>query len=303
MAIDMENEAVEKMGNQYECNLCGNHTYKHRHHLTSRLGCDPEKFNVVQCSHCTLHSLFPIPTRSELEQIYANYAEQGDRIRVEQSRMDNIYPKKLALVMKHVSSGNKILDIGAGIGGFTALAKRNGYAVTGVEFEKQQCALAKKLFDVDLICSTFENFFEECTAKYNVVHLHHVLEHLRNPKEVLLKINEILEDNGKVILEVPNQFFVLKTELCTWFGRVPWKKPYNPYHHLYFFSPHTLEAMLRAAGFNIIELNQVYERVGNTAKTKINYALSRMLKMGISSRIEVVAERNDSSVVSAASSN
>jgi 2-polyprenyl-3-methyl-5-hydroxy-6-metoxy-1,4-benzoquinol methylase len=237
--------------------------------------------------------LFPVPTTAELEQIYANYAEQGDRIKVERYRMEHIYPKKIALLMKHVSSGNKILDIGAGLGGFAAVAKRNGFAVNGVEFERQQCDLAKTLFDVELICSTFEEFFGACKTKYDAIHLHHVLEHLRDPKQVLLNANKILNDNGTLILEVPNQFFVLKSEVYARLGRMRFGKPYNPYHHLYFFSPYTLKAMLRTSGFRIVEFNEVYNGTNRTVKNTINHALSRVFKMGVSSRIEVVASRID----------
>jgi 2-polyprenyl-3-methyl-5-hydroxy-6-metoxy-1,4-benzoquinol methylase len=243
---------------------------------------------------CTLHSLFPIPTIAELEQIYSNYAEQGDRINVERSRLQHIYPGKIALIAKHVSGGNQILDIGAGLGGFAALARKNGFAVTGVEFEKQQCILAKQLFDVDLICSSFEEFFKTSKTTYDVIHLHHVLEHLRNPKEVLVNARAILKENGKLILEVPNQFFVLKNEVYSRLGRLRFKKPYNPYHHLYFFSPYTLKIMLRASGFRILEYNEVHEGSNRTLKNRINHAVSRVFKMGISSRIEVVASRIDS---------
>jgi 2-polyprenyl-3-methyl-5-hydroxy-6-metoxy-1,4-benzoquinol methylase len=124
------------------------------------------------------------------------------------------------------------------------------------------------------------------------------MEHLRDPREVLVNANKILKDNGKLVLEVPNQFFVLKNEVYFRLGRIRFEKPYNPYHHLYFFSPYTLKAMLRTAGFRIVEFNEVYGGANRTFKNRINYALSWVFKMGVSSRIEVVASRMDSSSVS-----
>ncbi len=274
---------------EYQCNLCGNKRFKYRDPLTRRLGCDPHKHKVVKCSKCTLHSLFPIPTDSELDLIYANYADQGNRIAVETFRMENVYPNKIALIKKYVSNGTRILDIGAGIGGFAAIAKREGFHVVGVEFQREQCVLAKQLFNADLICNTFEEFLKQNTTMYDAIHLHHVLEHLRDPKGALLNAGRILKPNGIIVLEVPNQFFVLKHELYQILGKVNSKKPYNPYHHLYFFSPITLEKMLRIGGYDVVELNEMRQDITRTFRNRMNCFLSYALRMGVSSRIEAVA--------------
>jgi 2-polyprenyl-3-methyl-5-hydroxy-6-metoxy-1,4-benzoquinol methylase len=280
------------MDKEYQCNLCAGKKFSYRDQLTKRLGCDREKYNVVKCRKCGLHSLFPIPTDSELESIYKDYAIKGNRIAVEELRMKNIYPKKVSLIRKYIVKTGKILDIGAGIGGFTVIAKREGFHVTGIEPEKEQCELAKKLNNIDLVCSKFENFIYGDPIRYDAIHLHHVLEHLQDPKGSLISIREKLEENGILILEVPNQFFVLKTEFYGKLGKINFENPYNPYHHIYFFSPYTLKRMVLESGFKILELNNISKSSENiNLKSKINHIVSSMLRMGTSSRIEVVARR------------
>jgi 2-polyprenyl-3-methyl-5-hydroxy-6-metoxy-1,4-benzoquinol methylase len=281
------------MDQGFQCNLCAGRKFHYRDQLTERLGCDRQKYNIVKCKKCGLHSLFPIPNDLELEYIYENYTKKGNRIAVEEFRMKNIYPKKVNLIRKYIPQTGDILDIGAGIGGFAITAKRGGFHVTGIEPQIEQCTVAKELFGLDLLCSKFEQFQHDNTTCYDAVHLHHVLEHLQDPKSALLAIRERIKENGILILEVPNQFFVLKTELFAKFGKRHFDKSNNPYHHIHFFSPYTLRRMVGESGFKVLELNNISNDTENRRfKKTINHIISSIFRMGTSSRIEVVAMRS-----------
>ena len=279
---------------EYQCNLCTGKDFIYRDNLTDRLGCDRQRHSVVKCKGCSLHSLFPIPSGTELESIYEDYAKKGNRINVEKLRIKDVYPKKIDLIRKYNPETKTILDIGSGLGGFASIAKKAGFDVTGLEPQKEQCEIANELFHIELYCTNFEKFCNDDKKKYDVVHLHHVLEHLRDPKGTLLGIKEKLTENGMLILEVPNQFFSLKTELYAKIGKANFEKSLNPYHHIYFFSPYTLKEMLLKTGFKILELNDVSRHSSNSnIKNRLKHLLSHMLRMGTSSRIEAIAVRSE----------
>ncbi|MBN2093413.1 class I SAM-dependent methyltransferase [candidate division KSB1 bacterium] len=276
------------MTSQFTCDLCLHTKFKKCDKFTQRLGIDPNRSFIVKCLKCGLVSLFPTPDDQALSQIYSGYAAKGNRVEVEQFRVNNIYPRKMKILQKYVPNKAKILDIGAGLGGFVSVAQKKGFQVTGVELEKGQVNLAKEVFQVELINESFEAFSEHDSQKYDVVHLHHVLEHLRNPRTILEKIRTKLNKNGILLLEVPNEFFYLSQEIKILLKK---KKPnisYEPYHHLYFFSPVTFHKLISASGYSILELNEPGKHQPGL-KLNVNRILSSLLHMGISNRIEVVA--------------
>jgi 2-polyprenyl-3-methyl-5-hydroxy-6-metoxy-1,4-benzoquinol methylase len=272
---------------EYSCEICGSNEYSVSEQLTKRLvGEKKAKFNVVKCKKCQLHSLYPIPTDSDLQWIYKDYCQQGARLAVEKLRIERIYPGKIQKIKKYQSSP-KILDIGAGLGGFCYVCKRQRLEIIGIEMVAQQVKNAKKIFDVDLMNLSINEFFATNKEKFDVVHMHHVLEHLQHPKSVLASIGKVLAPAGIVIFEIPNQFFVFSEELKIKLRIKPYRKPYNPYHHIYFFSPNTLKKLIDVAGYKIIELNQIKNN-RKSIRTRIHKALAKITNMGYSGKIEAI---------------
>ena len=269
------------------CEICGSKKYSLSKKLTKRLvGNEKAKFYVVKCKKCNLHSLYPIPSDSDFKWIYNNYSSQGNRIEVEKLRIEKTYPAKIAKIMQY-HSNPKVLDIGAGLGGFCFTSKMNGLQTVGIELEPEQVTLAKQIFDVELINLSIEDFLISNDQTFDVIHMHHVLEHLQNPKNTLFQIQKILSPEGIIILEVPNDFFVFVREIKIMLKlKIP-VKPYNPYHHIYFFSPYTLRNLVESAGYNIYEFNQIPSNY-YSIKAKIYRLLANISRMGYASCIEAV---------------
>ena len=271
----------------YTCEICSATDFTFFEFFTNRLiEEDNPRFRVVKCNRCGLYSLYPIPSDSDLRRIYNNYSSQGDRLAVEKLRIKKVYPEKIQKI-KRYHSNPKILDIGAGLGGFCYVGKTHGLKVIGIELVAEQVKIAKKFFDISLLNISIEDYLAKCDQRFDVVHLHHVLEHLRHPKDTLGKIRNILSPRGIVILEVPNQFFVFGNEMKIKLRIKTPKKPHNPCHHIYFFSPGTLRKLIKASSYNIIELNQISNN-SRSFKTRLHRILAQAMCMGYSSRIEAV---------------
>jgi len=241
----------------FSCDLCGSAEHDVKKSLNRRMGLESSKFNVVKCLNCSLLSVYPTPDESEFASSYTtDYAHRKHRISVEKERL-HIYNNKL-VKLKRYGTGKRLLDIGAGLGTFVNCAKEYGYETTGIEYNKEQCKISKKLYGIDLVNKKFEhlcqNFFKDA---FDVISMHHVLEHVQSPRNVLSKVNSILKPGGILVIEVPNQFFNVRTEVEHLIFR-KLKYPDNPLEHLYFFSIKTLKLYL--SPFKMLELNQFRPR-------------------------------------------
>jgi hypothetical protein len=91
------------------------------------------------------------------------------------------------------------------------------------------------------------NFFKK---DYDIILFPEVLEHTKNPLAVLNNLNKILQcnPNSKLILTVPNSFSILG-----FFYAMQGYENVHPDHYFY-FSPYTIERILRDTGFQILEM-------------------------------------------------
>ncbi len=106
---------------------------------------------------------------------------------------------KLALVKKSAKGNQNLLDVGAGTGDFLLYAKKQGWKVSGVEPNPIANQLAKKKgLTLKMALTEFEK------EKFDVITLWHVLEHLPELRESIEQLCRMLEDDGTLIIAVPN---------------------------------------------------------------------------------------------------
>lgn len=163
-----------------------------------------ELFNLLHDEE--LDMLYTDPVPGELAKYYEseNYISHTDAKR---SFVDRIYQmvkywsvrSKMNLVESHVVGKKVLLDIGAGTGDFLLYAKKRGWSVSGIETNSSARALAKAK-DLDLFKERPGGLIPKPTA----ISLWHVLEHLPDPKEYLKWIHTQLEEQGILIIAVPN---------------------------------------------------------------------------------------------------
>lgn len=142
------------------------------------------------------------------------------------------------LEIERIKTQPKILDIGASSGLLLkALQKAFEGSVVGVEPGEAYRAYAEtqgvKMFP------SIETLIEIKPAKFDLISMMHVLEHLPDPVFTLQQIREhLLAPDGILLLEVPNFFAHDSYELA----------------HLTCFTSHTLQETLKQAGYKIHNL-------------------------------------------------
>jgi len=141
--------------------------------------------------------------------------------------------------------GSRALDIGCNTGALLDVLRELGYATEGIERSPAGAhaeAVGHRLHRVDIEGA------EELGARFDLITLTHVLEHLRRPVAALQWIGHHLAPGGLAVIEVPNFADV---------AREPWGLAYRPLElgdHLSFFDRTTLSSALERAGLRTLEL-------------------------------------------------
>jgi 2-polyprenyl-3-methyl-5-hydroxy-6-metoxy-1,4-benzoquinol methylase len=163
---------------------------------------------------------------------------------------ETIYKDKYDTFEKHIQKNRKkILDIGCGSGYFLLYGKKRGWECLGIEPSKKAAQHSQEN-GLKIINDVFSKKLFSKDEKFDVIHLHHVLEHVKNPIELLKQVHELLNKEGILCVGVPNDFSPLQTIL--------WKKmdfkPYwiAPLHHLNYFNQKSLSKLLKQLNYNIV---------------------------------------------------
>lgn len=130
---------------------------------------------------------------------------------------------------------SRILDAGCGDGQFLAFLARRGHRhVHGVEPEaaRRGNALARGL-------AVSTDLAELGAARFDVVFLWHVLEHVAQPFGLLRQLWTRLEPGGALVVSVPNH----DSWQARWFGRFASYLDYG--RHLWYWDPRWLEQVRR----------------------------------------------------------
>ncbi|UZQ55322.1 class I SAM-dependent methyltransferase [Trichothermofontia sichuanensis B231] len=102
----------------------------------------------------------------------------------------------------------KLLEVGSGNGSFLWLMQELGWQVEGIEPDPY-AAQASKMIGLNVKQGSVENAHLE-PENYDAIVLHHVLEHLPNPKSTLLRLIEALRPKGVLVSISPNPVGILE---------------------------------------------------------------------------------------------
>ncbi|VAW17667.1 SAM-dependent methyltransferase [hydrothermal vent metagenome] len=163
-----------------------------------------EEFELRHDEELDMLVTHPQPKDPDMYYQSENYISHSD---ANKTVVDKIYQfvKKIGLFGKTIlinscaRESKTLLDVGAGTGDFLLAAEKRGWAVEGVEpsYDARMKAREKK---VELMPS-LESLPRK---KYDVITLWHVLEHLPDLEDQILKLVWHLEEEGALIIAVPN---------------------------------------------------------------------------------------------------
>ena len=190
------------------CKVCGCDKYNK---IGEIKGIWKKNKNVYQCEKCLLYFI-ESPSDEEIYLLYKNEYHNSVKNKIfEFAKSKMRYARCLNqfnFIKNVINCDNKkICEIGAFDGLLLNIFKNNGCEVFGYELNDKAREYAKKKYNIDLK----PNFLED-NKKYDIIILSHVIEHFKEPKEILLKIKSMLNDNGFIYIEVPNSPIINKSK-------------------------------------------------------------------------------------------
>ncbi len=216
-------------------------------------------YRLISCEQCRFIHVDPLPSDESLAEVYDEkfYGEDKPdyltKLEKEQDYWcDAVYRDRFdaleTLVLEPAGARRKILDIGCSGGFFLRYGQERGWDALGIEPSRQAATYARKVSRVNVIQGYFQHVdFTDLNGTFDAVHLRNVLEHLPNPIELCERSLAALKPGGILCLEVPNDFNPLQKLIAEEISK-------NEYwvsipHHLNYFTPETLDAMLIRLGF------------------------------------------------------
>lgn len=206
----------------------------------------------MACAACEYRFVNPRPTQAAIAAAYSDphaydhwLAEEGGRKRM--------WSKRLDLVERLAPERGRLLDVGAGIGTFLALARERGWSVAGTEVSDSALRLAESRHGLALVQSQLES--ADLRPGFDVVTLWHVLEHVPSPFRTLRAARRLLSPGGLVVIAVPNDAaaMLVPRRLKRFLTRQEFHRyePVTPGQeiHLSHFSPAVLRRLLLRTGF------------------------------------------------------
>ncbi len=168
------------------------------------------------------------------------------------------YTKILTTLKSQFSAGQQsVLDIGCAYGWFLDLAKTEKMQTYGVE--PDACVITPAMRENHTLWQGFFPGIVPADKKFDVIIFNDVFEHLPDVGEALDACHKHLEDDGILVINLPNKngiFYRLATILKTFGMSKPmdrmWQKDF-PSPHLSYFSPSLLEKLTQRHGFHEIE--------------------------------------------------
>ena len=272
------------------CDVCGGielHTVDARAH-------------VMECASCGYRFVNPRPTQADIAAAYSDPRAYDHWLREEEGRK-LMWQKRLDLAERAAGGRRgRLLDVGAGIGTFLALARERGWEVTGTEVSESAIRLARKRHSLELIPGQLQEA-RLPAGSFEVVTLWHVLEHVPSPSSALRTANSLLSPGGMIVVAVPNdaRAMVLPRRLKRLLTRTAYER-YEPVVpgeevHLSHFRPDVLRRLLHRTGFEParVTVDDQYPKPTSwtSARVGLTRALARTTGLNLGNSLLVTARR------------
>ena len=166
------------------------------------------------------------------------------------------------------SAAPRVLDFGCGYGGFLSMCSMYGFDAIGVDrstAKRDNGSYAKVFAGIEDVAEM---------APFHALTLFEVLEHLDDPHNLVLRLRDLLADDGVLVLETPD---------CSGVSNIETRQDYSKIHpleHINGFTPETLKRFAARLGFACIAkpVSSVTCDFNKIAKAIAKHMLRPMLK-------------------------
>ena len=196
-------------------------------------------YDLFRCSDCSYVWLEDPPSPTDMSDHYGIDYHKSIMAAGESSGAR--WSSQREAILKQRNSGT-LLDLGCSSGGFLSSMSQESWKLFGIELdgaaaEKARCISGASIFVGDVAAAPFP------PESFDVITCFDVLEHVYSPRQVLIKVKELLKPGGIFFAVLPNiESWEARIFGSYWYGlELP--------RHISHFSPQSLRHIMNALGF------------------------------------------------------
>ena len=223
-----------------------------------------DSYSIFVCKNCKHGQVLPKLSLDAIKLLYTDSGHDSNIIKKQNQSLDEVLVKEFEYPNSTVDAKNiyticekyntkehykKLLDIGAGYGFFTKEFLKNDFQVEAIEMASLERTIFFELNGFHPVSCSFEEFSTQ--DKFSHILMSQILEHVIDPDFWLQKANNILVDEGVLIIALPNFGSIFRLIMKA-------KEPYIiPPYHLNYFTKKSLILLLKKNNFEIIHYNTI----------------------------------------------
>ncbi len=249
-----------------KCYLCKNNT--------ASKAFSKQGWNILHCNNCGLYSLdFKGSYFNFIKDYYNKLFFTGSKKRAGYCNYEGDHwaeKKNMLNYLNGIRRFNKkgtLLDIGCATGIFLQEAEKKKFDVYGLDVSSYAIKIAKKRFGGRVKKTSIEksNFPKN---HFDVITMFDVIEHLQDPRKVLLTTSNHLKKGGLLVINTGDvDSITAKIQGKSWHFFIPPQ-------HFFYFSKKTLTNLLEQTGFRVIKI----DRKGKWVSFRYLFHLARQIQ-------------------------
>ncbi len=261
------------------CVACGGRLDMHRH--TLRIGSPVTGGDIFRCTVCGTHQVAPRPSAEALARLYdADYYQRfiaSVGIAGGTTDVSPVLRDRLIEIERRAKKG-LLLDVGCGFGFFVKHAVDRGWDAAGLEISAWAADEGRRRNNVVIhLAELADAPFQP--ESLDVIHSHHVIEHVLDPVSTMAVARRFLRPGGLLVVEVPQElryplsdrvFRRLHPELYR-------SAPPTITHHLTFFTVGGLRSAAQKAGFSVERVATVRHFRTDESRIPLGVVAKRLL--------------------------
>lgn len=262
---------------EVNCPYCNSNDHK----LYEKFG-DRLQYTYVTCNKCSLvyHNPRPRYNKDFLEAAYEKYFVFDPNYEYKEKDLWE-FREEVNEIVQFDKKRSAILDVGSCMGDFMKVALDKYENVAGVEIAESMASFTEKKLGVKIIRKQFQDIKSD--QKYSCIHMSHVLEHIPNPNEWMQNAAHLLEENGILVICVPN-ILSIGREIKIFLKRIglrvgKWKESWRTPDHLFEPAIKSMKFLCKRNGYEILDY-YTYSRTDPISKKWLSKLMQRKLKIG-----------------------